>query len=276
MADESSPRQYVLGSRAQELARLDVPARMIEPATRLLLRASGIGSGARALDLGTGLGHVAQLVAEMVGPTGSVVGLDQSAEMLAEAGRRSDTATAGRITFVQGDVTTWRDGEPFDVIVGRLLLFHVANPVQVVRHHGANLRQNGRFVAIDFDIGGSRSEPRVALVEEVGRWIVRAFAAAGASPMIGARLGAMLQDAGLTDVTTFGIQGYLPPGSPAGPALLAGVVRSLADAIVAHGIATREQMGLETLETRLAAELSRANAVMLPPTVAGAWGRRDG
>src|SRR5688572_28748176 len=88
-AHESSAREYVLGNRAPELARLDAQAKTIEPATRLLLRASGIGAGMRALDLGTGLGHVAQLVAELVGPNGSVVGLDQSADALDEARRRA-------------------------------------------------------------------------------------------------------------------------------------------------------------------------------------------
>jgi SAM-dependent methyltransferase len=272
MAEKQSPRRYVLGSREQELARLDAQARMIEPATRLLLRASGIGSGARALDLGTGLGHVAQLVAELVGSAGSVVGLDQSAEALEEARRR--TGGDGRIAFVQGDVTGWRDAEPFDVIVGRLLLFHVGDPVQVVRHHVAALRPGGRFVAIDFDIGSARTEPMIPLVEEVGRWVTGAFSAAGAWPMIGARLGMILEEAGVTDVTTFGVQAYLPPRSPAGPALFAGVVRTLLDAIVAHRIATREHVDIETLESRLAEELARANAVLLPPTVAGAWGKR--
>ena len=272
MAEEGSPRRYVLGSRAEELARLDAQARMIEPATRLLLRASGVGPGMRVLDLGTGLGHVAQLASELVGPSGSVVGLDQSADALAEARRR--TGSDGRIAFVQGDVTSWRDAEQFDVIVGRLLLFHVGDPVRVVRHHVAGLRPGGRFVAIDFDIGASRTEPMIPLVEQVGRWVTGAFSAAGASPMIGARLGMILDEAGVTDVTTFGVQGYLPPRSPAGPALFAGVVRSLLDAIVAHRIATREEVGIETLESRLAEELSRANAVLLPPTVAGAWGKR--
>ena len=211
---ETPAREYVLGSRASELARLDAQAAMIEPATRLLLRAAGIGSGARVLDLGTGLGHVARLVAELVGPSGSVVGLDQSADALAEARRRGQAGNEPRITFVQGDVTSWRDGEPFDVVVGRLLLFHVADPVVVVRHQLANLRPGGRVVAIDFDIGSARSEPVVALVEEAVGWIRHAFAAAGASPMIGARLGTVLEDAGLTDVTTFGVQEYWPPRSP--------------------------------------------------------------
>ena len=79
--------------------------------------------------------------------------------------------------------------------------------------------------------------------------------------------------AGLTGVTTFGIQPYLPAGSPAGAALIAGVVRSLAPAIVRHGIATEQQLEIATLEQRLGEAISQAGAVVLPPTVAGAWGR---
>ena len=105
---------------------------------------------------------------------------------------------------------------------------------------------------------------------------MRAFRAAGAAPEIGSRLGRIFEDAGLETVTTFGVQAYLSPRDPAGPALLTGVVRSLFDVIVKHGIATAEQIGLETLERRLADELRRADAVFLPPTVVGAWARRSG
>ena len=76
---------YVLGNQAQELARLDAQAALLERPTRLLLRASGLEAGMRVLDLGTGLGHVAQLVAELVGHGGSVVGLDQSEDAIREA-----------------------------------------------------------------------------------------------------------------------------------------------------------------------------------------------
>ena len=76
------------------------------------------------------------------------------------------------------------------------------------------------------------------------------------------------------DVRTFGVQGYLAPDDPAGPALLAGVVRSLSPAILEHGIATAEEMDLPTLQQRFTHAVREANAVILPPTVAGAWGRR--
>jgi hypothetical protein len=132
----------------------------------------------------------------------------------------------------------------------------------------------GLFVAIDFDVGAARAEPRVGLVNDVRDWVMRAFSAAGASPTIGARLGPILAQAGLDDVKTFGIQDYLAPHDSSGPALLAGVVRSLADVITRHGIATVEQLGLATLDRRIAGELRREQAVLLLPTLVGARGRR--
>lgn len=128
-------------------------------------------------------------------------------------------------------------------------------------------------MAIDFDLGGARTVPAVPLADVILGWVTRAFEAAGASPFIGARLGPILTQAGLREVTMFGVQGYLQPGDPMAARLVAGVARSLAGAIVTHGIATVDQLGIETLEGRLAESLERAGAVLLPPTVAGAWGR---
>ncbi len=114
------------------------------------------------------------------------------------------------------------------------------------------------------------------IVEEAIGWVIDAFTAAGASPRIGARLGVILTEAGLRDVTTFGVQAYLPPRDPAAAALLGGVVRSLSAVIVDRGIATSEQLEVATLERRIAEALVRADAVLLPPTVAGAWGHSSG
>ena len=87
------------------------------------------------LDLGTGLGHVARLAAELVGSSGSVVGLDRAPQALAVARQRSEAAGEAHVSFVEADVARWRADEPFDAIVGRLLLFHMADPVAAVRQH---------------------------------------------------------------------------------------------------------------------------------------------
>jgi SAM-dependent methyltransferase len=271
-ADEGSHR-YVLGNDAQELARLDFQANLIDAPTRLLLREAGLRTGMRVLDLGTGLGHVARIIGRLVGEVGSVLGIDQSPRALAVAQQRIEKEGDKNVSLAVGDVRSWVAQEKFDAIIGRLILFHVLDPLLVVRHHLGNLRPGGLFVAIDFDVMAARTEPHVPLAGEALSWVARAFELGGASPSIGARLGTTLEQAGLNDVRTFGIQAYLPAHNPAGPALLAGIVRSLAGEITRRGIATPEQMDLPTLERRIADALARADAVVLLPTVAGAWGQ---
>jgi len=274
VSETSERRNYVLGHDSDELGRLDRQAASIASATRLLLQAAGLARGMRVLDLGTGLGHVARMIGDLVGPEGTVVGLDRSGEALAVARQRCEDAHESHVSFVAGDVTSWRAATPFDAVVGRLILFHVAEPSDVVRHHVEHLRPGGLFVAIDFDIGGARSEPPVPLVGEAADWVERAFRAGGASPRIGAHLGTILQQVGLQHITTLGVQAYLQPDNPMGANLLGGVVRSLAPLIVQRGIATAEQVDVETIEDRIAREMQRAKAIFLPPTLVGAWGRR--
>jgi ubiquinone/menaquinone biosynthesis C-methylase UbiE len=273
-AQRQTKPEYVLGSEPPELGRLDSQAAWLEPATRLLLGQAGLARGMRVLDLGTGLGHVARLAGDLVGPTGAVVGVDRSGPALTVARHRTEAAGASHVSFIESDIRVWRSTEPFDAVVGRLVLFHLADPVGAVRQQLENLRPDGVFVALDFDVGACRTEPPVPLVAEALDWALRAFSAAGAWPRIGPRLGSILTNAGLADVITLGIQGYVPPHDPLGPALLSGVVRSLADSITSHGIATADQIGADTLDQRIGEALRQADAVMLPPTLVGAWGRR--
>lgn len=130
------------------------------------------------------------------------------------------------------------------------------------------------MLVLDFDLGSSRAEPAVPLVTQALGWVDAAFRSAGANPTIGTGLARLLAGAGLGDVQTFGVQAYLAPDDPRGPALLAGVVRSTAPQIMALGLATAEQIGVETLPERVAAATRATGSVVLPPALAGAWGRR--
>jgi SAM-dependent methyltransferase len=270
MASSSS---YVLGSDDPEIARLDSQAAALRPATALLLGAAGIGAGMRVLELGTGVGHVALQLAELVGPSGSVVAIDQAAPLLAVAESRRREGGVENVRFAEADVRDFRDAEPFDAVVARLLLFHLPDAGDVVRHHAACLRPGGVWVALDFDVGAARAAPPVPLVSTLLGWVEAAFRGAGADPHIGVRLAPLLRDARLADVMTFGIQPYLSPDTPPGTSLLAEVVRALAKPIVAAGIATEVELSADTLEERIDGALRDAGAVLLPPTLVGAWGR---
>ena len=260
---------YVLGGERDEIARLDEQSAFHEAATQHFLEAAGIKPGMRVLDLGTGLGHVARLTAALVGKDGEVVGVDAQPGLLAIARERS--AGLANVRFVEGDVRHHREEGRFDAVVGRLILFHLADPAAVVRHHAEALQPSGLVLAIDFDIGSSRSEPPVALAETARDYVLASFRAAGADPVIGAHLASILGDAGLADVTSLGIQTYIAPGDPIAPRLLAGVVGTLAAATGGAGLPP--ELELETLEQRLGEALLEAESVLLPPTLVGAWGR---
>jgi hypothetical protein len=76
------------------------------------------------------------------------------------AKRASATCRSSRPTSGRGAP------EAFDAVTGRLILFHLPDPVAVVRHHIGNLRADGVFVAVDFDLrrraygAGRASGPR--------------------------------------------------------------------------------------------------------------------
>ena len=64
---------YLLGSSDAEHQRLIRQAMRLAPVTESFLREAGIGPGQHVLDLGSGVGDVAMLVARLVGRSGEVV-----------------------------------------------------------------------------------------------------------------------------------------------------------------------------------------------------------
>ena len=94
-------REYALGRSPREYARLAMQAELLRPMTRRAFDDAGVTTGMRVLDLGSGAGDVCMLLAEMVGPTGAVIGLDVDGdavghgEDLVELGRDVEHGRAG-------------------------------------------------------------------------------------------------------------------------------------------------------------------------------------
>lgn len=130
---------YVVGDDERERQRLIDQASLLDPFTRRLFVEAGIGPGMRVLDVGSGMGDVALLAAELVGPTGSVVGVDTNPDVLVAARRRAPE----NVTFVEGDIRQLElDGE-FDAVVGRLVLMYLQDPAEALAQATRNLRSGG-------------------------------------------------------------------------------------------------------------------------------------
>lgn len=97
----------------------------------------------RILDVGCGTG---QLTAEIAKAGAQVVGLDSSAEMIAEARRNFPN-----ITFVLGDAAGFGFPEPFDAVFSNAALHWVKDADGAVESIANALRPGGRFVA---ELGG--------------------------------------------------------------------------------------------------------------------------
>src|SRR3984957_17271018 len=114
--------EYVLGYTDREQLRLIRQARGLAPVTEHFLRDAGIGSGMRVLDIGCGMGEVAMIVAQLVGSAGRVVSIDLDQASIETAQRRASNMGLDNTTFYRADISTFTDVDPFDAIVGRLVL----------------------------------------------------------------------------------------------------------------------------------------------------------
>ncbi len=123
--------RYTIDGGQAGKARLNVIAEMMRPTTASLLAAAGVPAGGHCLDVGCGGGHVCLDLARLVGPTGSVVGIDLDMQILELA--RSDATAAGvtNVDYRLGAANAL-DGGPYDVAYARFLLSHVRNPGGVV------------------------------------------------------------------------------------------------------------------------------------------------
>ena len=144
---------YVLGHNDREQLRLIRQARILAPFTDSFLRAAGIVSGMRVLDIGCGMGDVTMLAAQLVGPTGSVVSVDQDTASIETARRRVSAIGLENVKFHRADLLTFADDELFDAIISRLVLEFV--PDTTAASH---------FTAAGWDHGISR-----AVVENLAR-----------------------------------------------------------------------------------------------------------
>ncbi|WP_454619006.1 class I SAM-dependent methyltransferase [Bradyrhizobium cenepequi] len=90
--------------------------------TEDVLRRSGIVRGMRVLDLGCADGDASLWIAKLVGPSGLVVGIDQSAQAIDLAEKRATLAGQCYWTrFIIADPSSFVSHVPFDAVVVRIM-----------------------------------------------------------------------------------------------------------------------------------------------------------
>lgn len=177
-----------------------------QPLRRHLFDRAQLASARRVLEVGCGTGVV--LTDILMQTHGVPFGLDISANHLKLA-----TQNLPGIPLVLGDAHTL----PYNTAVFNNTLCHfvllwVKDPVQVVREMARVTQPGGVVLALaEPDYGGRIDFPSELGV--IGKWQQSALRAQGANPLLGRRLRAIFQRAGLTNVEV-GVLGGQWSGNP--------------------------------------------------------------
>jgi SAM-dependent methyltransferase len=115
--------------------------------------------GERVLDLGSGAGTDSLVAAQMVGPEGSVVGIDMTPEMLAKARGAAAELGAGNVEFVEGEAEhlPFPDAS-FDVVISNGVTDLVPDKDAVFSEIHRVLVPGGRIQIADVTIQNPVSE----------------------------------------------------------------------------------------------------------------------
>ena len=267
---------YVLGSSPRELSRLSLQAQIIGPITERLLRRLGIKEGMQVLDLGCGAGDVSMLAAEMVGPTGSVVGIDRSAEAVAKSEARVRESGYPQISFYVSSVEEFSSDETFDVVIGRFVLIHQLSPSDLLRAARRHVRPGGAIAFHEISCHHELySLPRAPLFQRMARLVKIGF---NAFPSYDAA-GRLLEHFRMADLPHPELFAELPVGggmdSPV-YAWMAETIRSLTPLLVKQRVASEEEISVDTLEERLRSEVVEMQSQLVGQPQVCAWARLQG
>ena len=273
---ESDPT-YVLGRSNEETQRLRLQSDLLGPFTRQVLEDAGIASGMRVLDLGAGPGDVTFQAAQMVGPTGEVVGVDVNPEILEVARKRASEDGFSNVTFEAGDIRNLTLDGDFDAVVGRLILLYLKDPAEGLRSALRHVRRGGivAMMECDFTVPVD-SRPASELHQKLHRWVWEAFRCAGVEVDMGMRLPEVFAGCGLPppQMQIGTIIGSGDEFARQFAAFASGLLKSLMPHILEYDIATDQEVGLETFASRYTEQLSGRDSVIRWMLGVGAWSNK--
>jgi ubiquinone/menaquinone biosynthesis C-methylase UbiE len=265
---------YFLGHSDDEILRLQTQAKILRPITERLLRSAGIRPGMRVLDLGTGAGDAAMLAAELVGPSGSVVGVDRNSQVLSMARERANRAGFQHLSYCESAVETFVLDSGFDLVIGRYILIHQTDPVTFLRAAARLARPGGSMAFHEIRLREfCRSDPSVPLLEMIDKLMCLAFSSALPHYDAADRLVEHFAHAGLPEPSLFcethvwGAEDALYYG------WMVDGLRVLLPQLQRLGIVPGDFMDIETLETRVRNAVRKAHGQVAGAPQICAWTR---
>jgi SAM-dependent methyltransferase len=270
MARPDAVHRYAIRGGNEGKERLDVLARVLLPTTTRLLDAVGLSRGMKCLDVGCGGGHVAILMARIVGPEGLVIGTDTDAAILALAREDAKAAKATNVEFLQQDACSCLWHNEFDVVYARFLLSHLNEPDNCLAIMVEVCAPGGRIVIEDTDFAGSFCYPPSRAYDRYKELYQELIQRRGGDSNIGPKLPAALRRAAIEDVELSVIQPAHIHGE--GKLMAPLTMARISDALTHEGLAT--EIEAQQIITELNDVAADCETVISLPRIFQVWGKR--
>jgi SAM-dependent methyltransferase len=237
-------RRYVLDGSDADLRRLLQLSQVFADMARTGFRRVGVQKGWDAIDCGCGpLGGLGVL-AEVVGPSGRIVGVDFNEPAVQKARAAVSALGLSNVEVVAGDINELDPaalGGPFDLAYTRLFLMHQPNPIQTLRRIATLLRPGGWLVAQEaLRTPAPRSRPDLEALSNYWDLLHRLIERAGVPCGAVDDLPGSARQAGFE---VAGLSGHFTTLDPAlGFELHASTLAAARERAVQSGIATEKQV----------------------------------
>jgi SAM-dependent methyltransferase len=262
--------QYALATGADAVGRLEVLHRIYSPAGCQFLVEAGLSEGMTVADFGCGTGTMTRTMAWMLGPSGSVTGVDLHAAQLEEARELCAREGLAHTRFVEADAcNTGLPANSFDLVYCRFLLLHLPDPGSCLREMRRVLKPGGIIVVEDGDLASAASVPATAL-DAFADLFSRLGPVRGVDYSLANRLCHLVADAGFSEINLRVHQ----PADRAGASglLLTWSVQEAGPAFVDAGLLTLHQ--LEHTISKMQSALADSNILTLAPRMSLVSGRK--
>ena len=251
---------YTIDENVSGLERQKLLAQTFNPSSIRFLDESGDLSGAKLLDLGCGIGETSRMLAERVGPGGSVHGIDFDPALVESAQSLNGQEN---ITFAQGDAQALDFADAsFDVVYTRFLLVHLQEPQAALKEMTRVCKPQGKVIVHDGDFSTIYTGPDPA----GGDGINKLFTLFN-NTRIGIRLWHIFRDLGYENIE-FRVDRMLVR-DPANKTLAAMTVEAMREAAVQSGL--MDQAEIDALCQTLRAGIDDENYLIGFPEIYAAW-----
>jgi len=266
---------YAFGRGHAEYERLIEQGEIFRPLTERMLRSAGIRAGMHVLDIGCGAGDVSFLVSAVVGPEGSVTGVDLDGAAIGVAEQRRAAQGITNISFREADARALDSGPLFDAAVGRFVLMFMPDPTEALRLFAERVRRGG-ILAFCEQVASVTATPagQQPVLAALLALFTATFQRSGARTDIGAELYPRMRDAGLQPSPRPLAEFVLCPArDTAAYRRWALFARSMLPKIVEYGLGTEEEIR-HSVEHDLREELLAATGLApLSWLMIGQWAR---